>query len=152
MGDTLHNQLAIPPPPPVPTGTDVRELRQFLNNLRSTVYALATVVNNTRGGYASSVVVGGGDSSAKDPAQYTTIGGTTEGNEAAETTTWTVGDVDGSGNKKGCWFYIQTRKGYFDAGDMKLYAYVRKVTIDATGKVYSVGAETRVTLEIPETA
>lgn len=151
MGEPIHTQIAIPPPPPVPSGTDVRELRAFLNGLRATVQALATVVNNSRQRYSSAVVIGGGDT-ATDPAYYTTIGGTTEGNEAADSTDWTVGDVDGSSNPLGCWFYVQSRKSYFDAGDMKLYAYVRKVKIDATGKIYEVGAETRVTIEIPEVA
>jgi hypothetical protein len=84
-----------------------------------------------------------------DPTVYTTIGDTTEGTEAADTDTWTYGDVDGSGNKKGLRLYIQTRQAYFHAGDHKWYAYVRLLTFATSGLLYSVGAETRVEIESP---
>jgi hypothetical protein len=91
----------------------------------------------------------GGGGVPADPDPYTTIGGTTEGSEAADSTTWTYGDVDGGGVKKGLRLYVQTRQAYFHAGDHKWYAYVRLMKFSAGGLLYSVGAETRVEIEDP---
>jgi len=90
-----------------------------------------------------------GDSVPKDPDPYTTIGDTTEGSEAAESTTWTYGDVDGEGKKKGLRLYIQTRQAYFHAGDHKWYAYVRLLKFSSKGLLYSVSGETRIEVEDP---
>ena len=78
------------------------------------------------------------------PTVYTTLGTNTKGDEAAETDTWTYGDVDGSGNKKGLWFWVQVRQAYYEAGDKKWYAYARKLIFSTTGQLYSVSAATRI--------
>lgn len=83
-----------------------------------------------------------------DPSPYTTIGGTTEGDEAAATNTWTYGD-ESAGEKIGCRLYVQTRQAYFHAGDKKWYAYVRLIKISKDGLIYSVGSETRVEIDAP---
>lgn len=83
------------------------------------------------------------------PSVYTTLGTNDEGNEAAETDTWTYGDVDGSGNKKGLWYWVQVRQAYYHAGDAKWYAYARKHVFTTTGQLYSVSAATRIEVEAP---
>ena len=83
---------------------------------------------------------------AVNPATYDTIGGTTEGNEAAETSTWTAGGANGLR------FYVQSRQAYFNAGDAKWYAYVRLLTLDRKGRLYSLGAETRIEIDVPVAA
>ena len=86
---------------------------------------------------------GGDGGTAEDPATYDTIGGTTEGNEAADDGDWTAGGANG------LWLYAQTRHAYYHGGDKKWYAYVRKIVVDASGRIYSVGGETRVEIETP---
>ena len=83
------------------------------------------------------------------PSVYTTLGTNTKGDEAAETDTWTYGDVDGNGTKKGLWFWIQVRQAYYNSGDHKWYAYARKVSFTTTGNLYSVSAATRIEVESP---
>lgn len=73
-----------------------------------------------------------------------TLGAASEGSETADSGTWTR---DGSTPLE---FYVQSRSGYFESGNETLYQYLRKVTIDACGKIVSVGAETRVTVDVPE--
>jgi hypothetical protein len=84
-----------------------------------------------------------------DPDPYTTIGGITEGSEAADDTTWTYGDEDDEGVKLGLHLYVQTRQAFFNASDHKWYAYVRLMTFSDSGLLYSVSAETRVEIEDP---
>jgi hypothetical protein len=43
--------------------------------------------------------------------------------------------------------WVLSRVGFFHAGDKKLYAYVRKLTVDEKGHVYSIGAETRIEVD-----
>jgi hypothetical protein len=144
-------KTVLPPPPPLPGGTDVRLLRDYLAQLQRSVAQCVHALNQLEIPYTPRTA-GAGNDPAKDPAYYTTIGGNTEGSEAAETTTWTIGDVDGSSNKKGCWFWVQSRQAYYHAGDQKWYAYARKCVIDTNGLLYSVSAETRIEIEVPETA
>ena len=138
-------------PLPVPSGMDVRLLRPFLEQLRATVAECVQAINSASVPYSPRVASGGegSDAAAEDPSVYTTLGGTTEGTETADATAWTVGDVDGSDNLKGCWFYAMTRVTYFDTGDRILYGYVRRIKIDTSGKIYAVGAETRVIIDVP---
>ena len=79
----------------------------------------------------------------EDPgAAVVTIGDTTEGAEAAEGTTWTYAGVNGLK------LYAMTRVAYYDAGDKILYGYVRLLTFDKYGRLYSTGAETRVSIDV----
>lgn len=147
-------QFAIPPPPPVPTGTDPRLLRSWYNSVQQTIAQCVKVVNSLYNQYTPRAITssgGAGDPAPADPAYYTTIGSATAdgGSEAAEGTDWTVGDVDGSSNKLGCWFYVMSRVGYYHLGDKKLYGYIRKLKIDKFGRVYEVGTETRVEIDVP---
>lgn len=85
---------------------------------------------------------GGGAGNAANPgAAVVTLGGNTEGSEAAASDTWTTGATNGLAVWKVC------RVGYFHAGDKKLYAYVRLFTYDKNGQLYSVSAETRVEVD-----
>lgn len=79
----------------------------------------------------------------REPDETETIGADEEGNEAAETDSFTVG-TDG----KGLDLWTLSRIGYFHAGDKTLYAYARKLTVDETGRIYSIGAETRVSVDV----
>lgn len=75
----------------------------------------------------------------------TAIGSTNE-NEAAATDSWqrATGPVGATLTKAQVW-----RFAYNEAGDEKLYAFYRTEVHDAVG-VYSISAETRVTIDIPE--
>jgi len=42
-----------------------------------------------------------------------------------------------------------TRVGYFDAGDEKLYGYVRTIKFDQWGRLASISAETRYEIDVP---
>jgi hypothetical protein len=100
--------------------------------------------------YGDAATLGGAAASA--PTYYKTLGSNTEGDEAAATDTWAVGDVDASTppNPLGLWLWIQTRPGYYHAGDKKLYGYFRKLVVSTGGGFVSVSAETRVEIEAPE--
>ena len=76
------------------------------------------------------------------PTAVQTIGAATEGNETAEGSSFVVGT---GGN--GLDFWVVSRIGYFHAGDRKLYMYVRKLTVDETGHVRAISAETRVEVD-----
>jgi hypothetical protein len=77
---------------------------------------------------------------------YTMLPSATE-TEAAQTDTWDVTSQP-AGNL-GVKFRI-SRIAYNDAGDQKLYAYYRWVQTDASGRIISVSAETRVEVDAPE--
>jgi hypothetical protein len=77
------------------------------------------------------------------PSSPDAIGGTTEGNEAAESTSKTFN------NAKGLSLGIMTRVAYYDAGDKTLYGYARTLTFDAMGRLYSVSGETRISIDVP---
>ena len=85
----------------------------------------------------------GGVSEPEDPgAAVVTIGSAAEGSEAAETTTWTYAGTNGLK------LYAMTRTAYYHAGDKILYGYVRLLTFDKYGRLYSAGAETRVSVDV----
>jgi hypothetical protein len=80
------------------------------------------------------------------------IGASTEGSETASASTWNRASAT-SGTDYGdipIELWVQTRTVYNEAGDEKLYAFVRKLTFDAGGRLASVSAETRVEVDIPE--
>jgi len=89
-------------------------------------------------------VVGTGGAPENPGAAVDTLGTNTEGNEAADATTWTYAGTNGLEE----WYC--SRIGYFHAGDAKLYMYLRKRTYDKNGQLYSVSAETRVEVDAPE--
>jgi hypothetical protein len=77
---------------------------------------------------------------------YTILPSATE-TEAAQTDTWDV--TAQPGGNLGVKFRV-SRIAYNDAGDQKLYAYYRWVQTDASGRVISISAETRVEVDAPE--
>jgi len=82
-------------------------------------------------------------SEPEDPgAAVVTIGSAAEGAEAAETTTWTYAGTNGLK------LYAMTRVAYYDAGDETVYGYVRLLTFDKYGRLYSIGAETRISIDV----
>ena len=93
--------------------------------------------------YRSGDVFIKGGGSPTDPAATVTIGGTTEGAEAAEATAKTFNDTNGLK------FYAMTRVGYYDAGNKTLYGYVRELRFTSKGQLYLVSAETRVEIDVP---
>ena len=152
---TPNLQNSVIPPQPVPSGTDARLLRPWLESLRNTVAQCVQVVNSMRIPYSPRAVIGGtggaADPAPADPGTYITIGSAAEGNEAAETTTWNAGSDGVGGDKKGCWFYAQSRSAYYHAGDKKVYGYTRKIKLDQFGRIYEIGAETRFEIDVPVT-
>lgn len=76
----------------------------------------------------------------------TTIGGNSEGTEAAESSTFTA---TGS---NACTVWITSRVGYFHAGGKKLYGYARSLTFDKHGRLYAVSGETRYEIDAPTTS
>ena len=85
-------------------------------------------------GSAPSVAVGG----VLTP--LTTIGANSEGSETADTGTWTRGD-------HAVEVWAVSRVVYNEAGDKVLYAMVRKWTYDTLGALYSISAETRISVD-----
>ncbi len=92
--------------------------------------------------YGDEIPLGGG--AAEDPgAAIDTIGAASEGTETASTATWTAGATNGLAE-----WYV-SRVVYNHAGNKILYAFLRKRTYDKFGRLYSVGAETRVIVDEP---
>ena len=83
----------------------------------------------------------------EDAMSFATLGDADEGAEAADTGDWEVVTTDG----EGLHLDITTRVGYFDAGDETLYGYIRRLKFDDQGRLYYVGAETRITIDTPGT-
>jgi hypothetical protein len=80
-----------------------------------------------------------------------TLGGAAEGSESASTDTWdrnaiTAGTAYGNDPVD---LYVTCRVGYWESGGEKLYAFVRKLTIAADGRIATIGAETRVEIDAP---
>lgn len=95
--------------------------------------------------YGDPIPLGGG--AAENPgAAIVTIGAAAEGSETAATNTWTAGGANGLAE-----WYV-SRVVYNDTGDKTLYAFLRKRTYDLSGRLYSVSAETRVTVDVPVTS
>jgi hypothetical protein len=79
---------------------------------------------------------------AQSPGSPTAVGSTSGTDETADSGTWTAGTA---GIALETW-----RTSYNSAGDKKLYGFHRTLTFDLTGRLYSVGAETRVTIDTPD--
>jgi hypothetical protein len=75
----------------------------------------------------------------------TVIGGTSEGSESADTSSWSR-DVDGTPVD----VYGVSRMVYNEAGDKTIYQFVRKFSFDARGLLVGVGGESRVTIDVTE--
>lgn len=69
----------------------------------------------------------------------------TEGTEAADATTLKLGSA---ADDKPVRLYAMTRVAYYDAGDKKLYGYVRALTFDAWGHLIEIGPEARVEIDV----
>ena len=85
------------------------------------------------------------DAGAKDPSTAkTSLTTSGEGSAAAQTNTWTFGGTNGVA------VTVQTRT-YYDhtASTPVLYGYYRTFTFDRNGKLYSISAETRYTIDQP---
>lgn len=78
-----------------------------------------------------------------DPSSPATVGDTDEGDETADSTTYTA-------NATGLQLHCMTRVGYFDSGDEKLYGYIRTLKFDKFGRLSSLSAETRIIIDTPE--
>ena len=77
-----------------------------------------------------------------------TIGTAAEGVEAAATDTWdALAQVAG---EHGLDLTVLTRLVYNNAGDEILYGYARTLTFDHLGMLREVSAETRYTIETPD--
>ena len=68
--------------------------------------------------------------------------------ETAQTDTWDRENQ--TGNASGLEIDLMTRMAYNDTGDQKLYAFYRTFKFDAMGRLATVSAETRVTVDTPE--
>ena len=78
-------------------------------------------------------------------ASPTTLGGTSEGSETADTSHWSR-STDGTPLD----LYVVTRMVYNESGDQTLYQFVRKLSFDACGLLIAVSAEARVTIDATE--
>jgi hypothetical protein len=92
--------------------------------------------------YGAEVSIGGG---ATDPGAATTVvGAASLGAESANSGSWA------SGGANGLSVWIETRQRYYAGGNKQWYAYARLFTFDSGGRLYSISAETRFTVEVPE--
>jgi hypothetical protein len=106
-------------------------------------YAVGLVVGSTTEGTPRTIVaIPRGQARTATPD---TVGAASEGNEAADTATWAREADDAPVD-----VYVCSRVGYFDAGNETLYAYIRKLSFDASGRLVAVSAETRVSVDVPE--
>jgi len=80
------------------------------------------------------------------PGTYVVLGSSDEGSEAADTTDWLI-STDRSKGLQAWWMW---RVAYFDAGDQKLYGYLRRAEFDKYGHLTKVTAESRVEIDVPE--
>jgi hypothetical protein len=113
------------------------------SNAAQAVRVGVVVSHHSSGKRVVMLTSGGGASQLGELAPLSTLGGNTEGSEAANTTTWEQGT-----NALDLW--VLCRGAYFDAGDQKLYGYARKITIDTLGNIRAVGGETRYEMDVPE--
>jgi hypothetical protein len=97
--------------------------------------------NAEEGRWENGQVSGG---AAEDPdTEIDTLGGDTEGSETASSDTW---DVENEA-AHGLALWQVCRVVYSETGDKKIYAYVRLMTFDKTGRLYSVSGETRIEVD-----
>jgi hypothetical protein len=112
------------------------------HRLASGTYAVGVVRGTTSESPPRKIVfVEGGVGRTDSP---TTLGGASEGSESADSSTW----ARGGGTP--LVLYVVSRTVYNEAGDKTLYSFVRPLTFDARGVLVSVGAETRVTVDVTE--
>ena len=71
---------------------------------------------------------------------------TFEGNETAQTDTWNVSD---QGENDGVKVYLTTRLVYNESGDEVIYGFYREFKYDSSGRLLSISAETRYTIDTP---
>lgn len=113
---------------------EVRQLRSMVAVLKKRLDQITPDLSDEDNGIADECTTDSPD----------TLGAASEGSESADSSTWTCD------NETPVEVYVQSRTGYYHSGDEKLYAYIRKLTIDSCGKVASIGAETRVEVDAPE--
>lgn len=80
-----------------------------------------------------------------DSCGLTDLTYSSEHSEAANSSTWNVASTN-----EGVTVTICTGISYYEAGDQILYQYTRDFVFDTEGKLVSVSAETRTTVETPE--
>jgi hypothetical protein len=113
------------------------------HRLKAGTYAVGVVRGRTNEAPPRWIVfVRGGVGRVDSP---TVIGGTSEGSESADSSTW-ARDVDGTPVD----VYGVSRMVYNEAGDKTLYQFVRKFSFDARGLLVGVGGESRVTIDVTE--
>ena len=150
-GDSVHKVASV---------KQNRRIRRILNDLQG--IGCRVVKDTSKEGHGWRIIVDGqggdipfpdgeGPSPCEptDPKFYKTLGTDTKGDEAAETDTWTYGDVDGNGEQLGLRYWVQVRQSYYSAGDHKWYAYARIHTFSTNGMLFYVGPATRIEVEAP---
>ena len=71
---------------------------------------------------------------------------TFEGSETTQTDTW---DVSNQGENDGVKVYLTTRLVYNESGDEVVYGFCREFKYDSSGRLLSISAETRYTIDTP---
>lgn len=122
---------------------NVEEDGQSGHRLQSGTYATGAVVGTTSESTPRAIVaIRGGVGATASP---TTIGSTSLGSESADTATWSR-----ASNSTPVNVYLISRVVYNAAGDKTLYSFVRQLSFDSRGLLLSVGAETRITVDVTE--
>jgi len=102
-----------------------------------------TDASGTKGFHAVSDL---GHIEPETPSTYVVLGSNDEGSEAADSTNWLI-STDRSKGLRAWWMW---RVAYFDAGDQKLYGYLRRAEFDKYGHLTKVTAEARIEIDVPE--
>ena len=118
----------------------LREVRVVVEEDGAPVTKLAQVLCGEPYGTPGTVGGGGGGAPAS-PSSATTVGSTAEGSESADSASWTAG------SSAGLKLYVLTRVAYNESGDKALYGFKRLLTFDSQGRLYSVGGESRFTID-----
>jgi hypothetical protein len=113
-------------------------------------FAIGHVIGQTADATPKKIVEING--SVARTASPSTLGDGTEGTETADTHTWTRAAVTDGVNYGDCpieeWYV--SRIVYNDTGDQVLYSMMRKRTYSADGRLVSISAETRVSVDTTE--
>ena len=121
-----------------------REVRVIVEEGGALKAKWAQVLCGAPYGAAQDVGGGGGGGVPSQADTNTTLGDGTEGSATAGSTTWTA---DGT---KGLVEWYVSRVAYFDTATTPvLYAFLRKRTVAADGRLVSVSGETRVVVDTP---
>jgi hypothetical protein len=85
-------------------------------------------------------------------ANPATLGGNTEGLETPASNTWTRDGTTAGSNYAGVPLdlWVVCRVVYNDAGDKRIYKYLRKLSFDTLGNLRAVNVESRVEVDAPE--